>query len=86
MGLQRSPDEKATDDYLEDEYLKVDAAAVVTDLLWPWAPLIVVGTRCTCAHDNKTQNCTGPAHAPPQCQLNAWHSGSLVLTGAWFQE
>ena len=52
-----------------DEYLKVDAAADVTELLWSWAPLIVIGARRACVHDNETQNCTEPAHAPPQCQL-----------------
>ena len=66
----------------KNEHLRLDAAAVVADLLWSWRLFIVVGTRCTWSMTTDAI-AQAQAYALPQGQLDAWHSGGLVLTRTW---
>ena len=70
--------------FSKDDHLRLDAAAVVVDLLWSWAPLHSgLGHDVPVFMTARRKTAQAQAYALPRCQLDAWHSGGLVLTGAW---
>ena len=60
----------------------LDAAAVVVDLLWSWAPLHSgLGHDVPVFMTARRKTAQAQAYALPRCQLDAWHSGGLAPTG-----
>ena len=65
------------------EQLRLDAAAVVVDLLWSWAPLRSgLGHVVPVFMTARRKNAQFQAYALPRRQLGAWHSGGLAPTGS----
>ena len=71
----------------KDEQLRLDAAAVVEDLLLSWAPLHSgLGHDAPVFKTTRRKTAQVQAYALPRCQLHEWHSGGQRQLEAWFQE